>query len=296
MLEYCRKNEIDLRADEPLSRHTTFKIGGPADWFALPDTAEKLRGLLQFAAEREIKTAVLGRGSNLLAPDAGFRGLAVSTAALCGCARTGETGIEAGCGLLLSQLASFAAGCGLSGLEFAQGIPGSLGGAVVMNAGAYGGEMSFVLLDSQVLTPAGEVCRFALNEHCLGYRSSFFKENTGYVVLSSRLELHPGERGSIEAKMADFAARRREKQPLQYPSAGSAYKRPPGHFAGQLIEQCGLKGFQIGGARVADKHAGFIVNMGGATAEDVLRLMTYIERTVLAQTGVALEREIRILA
>ncbi len=296
MLEYCQKHEIELRENEPLCRHTTFKIGGPADALALPDTEEKLCALLRFAAGRQIKTAVIGRGSNLLAPDAGFRGLVVSTAGLCRCETVGETGLEAGCGLPLSRLSAAAARLSLRGLEFAQGIPGSLGGAVVMNAGAYGGEMSQVLQSSRVLTPEGGVRTFSQAEHRFGYRSSFFKENPGYVLLSSRLLLQPGSRAEIEEKMAGFAAQRRDKQPLQYPSAGSAYKRPEGRFAGQLIEQCGLKGFQTGGARVSDKHAGFIVNMGGATAGDVLRLMEHIEQTVLAQTGVALEREIRVLA
>ena len=296
MQAYCRENHIELREHEPLHSHTTFKIGGPADWFALPDTVEKLRGLLAFAREQGVKTAVIGMGSNLLVSDQGFRGLVVSTVRLDGCRQLGETVLEAGCGLRLSQLASRAAGLGLAGLEFAQGIPGSVGGAVVMNAGAYDGEMAFVVQCSQVLTPQGEACELTLPQHAFGYRTSRMKETPGMVVLSTTFALKAGNRADIEAKMADFAARRRDKQPLSLPSAGSAYKRPEGHFAGQLIEQCGLKGFQIGGARVSDKHAGFIVNMGGATSDDVLRLMEHIEKTVLDRTGVRLEREVRILA
>ena len=257
---------------------------------------EKLRGLLAFAREQGVKTAVIGMGSNLLVSDQGFRGLVVSTVRLDGCRQLGETVLEAGCGLRLSQLASRAAGLGLAGLEFAQGIPGSVGGAVVMNAGAYDGEMAFVVQCSQVLTPQGEVCELTLPQHAFGYRTSRMKETPGMVVLSTTFALKAGNQADIEAKMADFAARRRDKQPLSLPSAGSAYKRPEGHFAGQLIEQCGLKGFQIGGARVSDKHAGFIVNMGGATSADVLRLMEHIEKTVLDRTGVRLEREVRILA
>ena len=296
MQAYCRENHIELREHEPLHSHTTFKIGGPADWFALPDTVEKLRGLLAFAREQGVKTAVIGMGSNLLVSDQGFRGLVVSTVRLDGCRQLGEAVLEAGCGLRLSQLASRAAGLGLAGLEFAQGIPGSVGGAVVMNAGAYDGEMAFVVQCSQVLTPQGEVCDLTLPQHAFGYRTSRMKETPGMVVLSTTFALKAGNQADIEAKMADFAARRRDKQPLSLPSAGSAYKRPEGHFAGQLIEQCGLKGFQIGGARVSDKHAGFIVNMGGATSADVLRLMEHIEKTVLDRTGVRLEREVRILA
>ena len=295
MRAYCTEHDIELREQEPLSGHTTFKIGGPADWFALPDTAEKLCGLLDFARSRGVKTAVIGRGSNLLVLDAGFRGLVVSTAGLCRCVCRGASVLEADCGMPLSQLAAQAAGMGLTGLEFAQGIPGSVGGAVVMNAGAYDGEMSFVVRSSRVLDPDGGVRELDAPGHQFGYRTSQIKKEPGTVVLSTVLALREGERADIEEKMADFAARRRARQPLQYPSAGSAYKRPEGHFAGQLIEQCGLKGFQIGGARVADKHAGFIVNMGGASADDVLRLMEYIEKTVLAQTGVRLEREVRIL-
>lgn len=292
---YCREHHIELRENEPMSGRTTFKIGGPADWFALPDTEEKLIGLLGFARSRGVRTAVVGRGSNLLAPDAGFRGLVVSTARLDGCRTCGESGLEAGGGMALSQLASRAAALGLAGLEFAQGIPGSVGGAVAMNAGAYDGEMSFAVQSSRVLTPQGGVCVLTLPEHRFGYRTSRVKETPGMIVLSTVLSLKPGKREEIEAKMADFAARRRDKQPLQYPSAGSAYKRPQGYFAGQLIEQCGLKGFQIGGARVSDKHAGFIVNAGGATAGDVLRLMEHIEKTVFERTGVRLEREICVL-
>ena len=295
MQDFCREKDIALRRGEKLCDHTTFKIGGPADWFALPDSAEKLGELLAFAGQRGIPAVVIGRGSNLLAPDEGFRGLVVSTVGLDGCALLDGGVIEAGAGLALSRLSAFAARNGLAGLEFAQGIPGSVGGAVVMNAGAYDGEVAFVLQSSDVLLPGGAVRRFSLAEHELGYRSSWFRRHPDAVVLSSRFALQRGSRADIEAKMAEFARRRREKQPLEYPSAGSAYKRPQGHFAGALIEQCGLRGRQIGGARVSDKHAGFIINAGGATARDVLLLMEEIEKTVAERTGVALEREIRLL-
>ena len=293
--DFCLEKHIALRQGEPLCKHTTFKIGGPADWFALPDNVEKLSALLTYAGKRGIRTVVIGRGSNLLAPDEGFRGLVITTANLNGCVLSEANEIEAGAGILLSQLSAFAARQGLTGLEFAQGIPGSAGGAVVMNAGAYDGEIAFVLQSSSVLLPDGTVRLFSKQEHQLGYRSSYFKTHPEAVVLSSRFTLQAGKREEIESKMADLARRRREKQPLEYPSAGSAYKRPQGHFAGALIEQCGLRGRQIGGARVSDKHAGFIVNVGGATARDVLRLMEEIEKTVAERTGVVLEREIRLL-
>ncbi len=294
MLEYCRQNAIALRQQEPLSAHTTFKVGGPAQWFALPDTEEKLCMLLQECRRRGVKTAVIGRGSNLLVSDKGFCGMVISTSALEAVGVTGCT-VAAQCGAALSFIAAQAARYGLQGLEFAQGIPGSLGGALVMNAGAYDGEMSMVVRQSRAVSPQGEIITLGAAEHEFGYRTSFFKTHPGYVVLSSELVLEQGIREEIERKMSDFAERRRQKQPLNKPSAGSAYKRPQGHFAGQLIEQCGLKGCQVGGARVSDKHAGFIVNEGGATASDILRLMDHIEKTVKEQTGVTLEREIRLL-
>ena len=295
MQDFCLENGIALRQNELLSDHTTFKIGGPADWFALPDSEAKLCALLAFAAGKGMRAAVIGRGSNLLVPDEGFRGLVITTSGLDGCHLLEGGEVQAGAGLYLSHISAFAARNGLTGLEFAQGIPGSVGGAVVMNAGAYDGELAFTLQSSSVLMPDGSIRRFSKDEHELGYRSSYFKTHPGAVVLSSRFQLQKGKHEEIEAKMTDFARRRREKQPLEYPSAGSAYKRPQGHFAGALIEQCGLRGRQIGGARVSDKHAGFIINVGGATAKDVLLLMEEIEKKVYERTGVTLEREIRLL-
>lgn len=284
---------IRLLCGEPLSRHTTFQIGGPARWLALPETEAQLCALLELAAEQGLRFAVIGRGSDLLAPDEGFDGLVIRTP-------EGEpvwldeTTVQVPAGYSLSRLSALAAERGLAGLTFAQGIPGTVGGGILMNAGAYGGQISDTLVSSVCHTPEG-LRELSAAEHVFAYRSSIYSSHPDWVILHGVFRLQPGARAQLLAEMADYGARRREKQPLEYPSAGSAFKRPAGQFAGRLIEECGLKGCRVGGAQVSEKHAGFIINRGGATCADVLALIRLVQERVQAQTGVLLEPEIRVL-
>ena len=285
---------LELRENEPLSRHTTFRIGGPARLMALPRSAGEARGVARAAAELGAASFFLGNGSNLLVSDGGYEGLIVKTGGL-DQVREVNRRLRAESGIPLARLALAALGRGLTGLEFAHGIPGSLGGAVVMNAGAYGGEMAQVLTAVTWLDRAGETHTLPAAECALSYRHSLFSDHPDWLILEAELALQPGDGAAIKARMDDLAARRREKQPLDLPSAGSTFKRPEGHFAAALIDQCGLKGLTVGGAQVSEKHAGFVVNAGGATAEDVRRLMDRIRETVLRQTGVELEPEVKLL-
>lgn len=277
-----------------MERHTTFRTGGPARRFARPASAEECTALLELAAEEAWPVLLLGNGSNLLVSDAGVDTLAIHTGLLDKAARTGQRTIRAGAGLRLSKLAVFAQREGLSGLEFAHGIPGSLGGGVCMNAGAYGGEMKQVLTAVSAWLPGQGVKWIAAEKLELRYRHSLFSSAPG-AVLEAEFLLTPGDGGEIQALMDSLSRRRREKQPLEYPSAGSTFKRPEGHFAGGLIEQCGLKGFRIGGAQVSEKHAGFVINAGGASSTDILALIAHIQEAVFQQTGVRLEPEVRIV-
>lgn len=292
---------LELREGEPMSRHTSFRIGGPARLMALPRTEEEARQTLQAARALEIPPFFLGNGSNLLVADEGYEGFIVKlTGELEGLRvippeRPGLNGrLEAGGGLSLSRLSRAALEHGLTGLEFAQGIPGSVGGAVTMNAGAYGGEIQQVLVQAAVLEQDGTK-RLISGANCeFGYRHSRFSDGE-LLICRAVFALPEGDRQEIASRMEDFAQRRREKQPLEYPSAGSMFKRPQGHFAAALIDQCGLKGFTVGGAQVSEKHAGFVVNRGSATCADVLSLVEQVKERVLAQTGVELEMEVRVL-
>lgn len=283
---------LELRENEPMARHTTFRLGGPVRLMALPKSREQAVYAAQTAWELGAAPFFLGNGSNLLVPDQGVERFVIKTAQGLTCARTEGCAISAGSGLLLSNLANLALEQGLTGLEFAHGIPGSLGGAVTMNAGAYGGEMSQVVSAVSLLNGDGTVETTA--DFGFAYRRSHFSDGSR-LILGVRLQLQPGEPAAIRARMDDLAARRRSKQPLEYPSAGSMFKRPEGHFAAALIDQCGLKGFTVGGAQVSEKHAGFVVNRGGATCADVLKLVEQVKDRVLAQTGVELEMEVKVL-
>ena len=285
---------LELRENEPMSRHTTFRIGGPARLMALPRSAGEARGAVRTAAELGMAPFFLGNGSNLLVADGGYEGFIVKTGGL-DQVREVKGRLRAESGIPLARLAMAALGRGLTGLEFAHGIPGSLGGAVVMNAGAYGGEMVQVLAAVTYLDRAGETRTLPAAECGLGYRHSLFAHRPDWLILEAELALQPGDGAAIKARMDDLAVRRREKQPLDLPSAGSTFKRPEGHFAAALIDQCGLKGLTVGGAQVSEKHAGFVVNAGGATAEDVRRLMDQVREAVLSRTGVALEPEVKFL-
>ena len=280
-------------ADEPMSRHTTFRVGGPADALFLPESEDQLVRALAAAKALDMPALVIGNGSNLLVRDGGIRGLVIALGE--GFSRVtvaGET-LEAQAGASLARVAAAAQAHGLAGLEFASGIPGTLGGGCAMNAGAYGGQLSDVLLDARVLLD-GAIHTLSLEEMQMGYRTTRPLREGG-IVLSARFGLRRDDPVEILARMKALNARRREKQPLNLPSAGSVFKRPEGHFAGALIEQAGLKGRRVGGAQVSEKHAGFIVNAGGATAKDVTDLIELVQREVEARSGIRLETEVRIL-
>ena len=285
------KNKFNhiIQENLPLSKHSSFKIGGYADLAAFPRTKEELASLLTLAKRENIKTLVVGHASNMLFDDAGFRGLIVFTTAM-KTVSWGEDYVEADAGASLTAIAGEAAKRGLSGLEFAYGIPATIGGAVYMNAGAYGSEIASVLTESTYFD--GDVIQTrTLPEHQYAYRKSIY-QTTGDVVLSARFALKKENAEEIRILCEERMTARKEKQPLEFPSAGSVFKRPEGHFAGALIEQCGLKGYRIGGAEVSQKHAGFIINRGGATSSDVLSLIEHIRNEVMQTFGVYLETEI----
>lgn len=276
-----------------LSAHTSFKIGGKADLFVMPDTTEKLAAVISACKKDEIKVLILGKGSNLLVSDNGFKGVVVSTGALDKLELIDETTVYCQSGVTLSKLCRFALDNSLTGLEFAYGIPGSAGGAAYMNAGAYGGEMKDVLYRCDHISSDGETGSFEGDELDLSYRHSVYSKSDK-TVTALYLKLQKGDKTAIKAKMDELMGKRRDKQPLEYPSAGSTFKRPEGYFAGALIEQCGLKGFTVGGAQVSQKHAGFVVNVGGATANDVLGVIKHCQSVVFENTGVMLEPEVEI--
>lgn len=288
-----REPAVIVQQNIPLKKYTTLRVGGPADYFVEPASEEALCALLEAARESETPVLLMGNGSNLLVRDGGFRGLVIRLGKAFSAIEKRENGLFAQAGALLSALSRAAADQGYTGLEFAQGIPGTVGGGVYMNAGAYGGEMSQVVESVRVLRD-GIIDTLSCADMEFGYRHSKAMEE-GLLVLGASFHLEKGEKEAIEAAMRDFAARRKEKQPLEYPSAGSFFKRPQGHFAGALIEQSGLKGAQVGGAQVSEKHAGFLINTGNATAADFLSLMEKVQETVWKNFQVALQPEVRIV-
>lgn len=286
---------LEMLCDEPMSRHTTFRIGGPARRMAFPG-ADQLVTLLELAENCGAAPLVMGKGSNLLVADQGLDRLVVNTSGMDGMELGERPGtITAEAGVSLARLAVFACGQGLTGLEFAHGIPGTLGGAVCMNAGAYDGEMKQVIREVTVYFPGEGVRTLTCEEMAFGYRHSLLSDRTDAVVLSAMMALAPGEETAIRDKMQELMGRRKTSQPLEYPSAGSTFKRPTGFFAGTLIDQCGLKGLSVGGAQVSEKHAGFVINRGGATCADVTELIRQVQERVLAEKGVRLEPEVRII-
>ena len=287
--------QLELLEGEPLSRHTSFRIGGPARLMARVRNETEFAAALGVAAGLNIVPFVLGNGTNVLASDGEIDRFVILTAGgMDTLERQGETDIICGAGVSLARLATFAMEQGLTGLEFAHGIPGTLGGGMAMNAGAYGGELRDVAVSSDYLTLTGEKGTLTGEEQQLSYRHSAFSHGDKFVT-SARLRLAPGDREQIRARMEELAQKRRNSQPLEYPSAGSTFKRPVGGYAAALIDQCGLKGLRVGGAQVSEKHAGFVINTGGATCGDVLALTDQIRETVLRQTGITLELEIRRL-
>ena len=288
---FLDNNKIEYKLNEPMKIHTTFKIGGAADIMITVNSVKELNAVISGCKEQNIPWMILGKGSNLLVSDEGIEGAVIILSGdfkkLC---EDGDS-ITCGAGVTLSKLCSFALEHSLTGLEFAYGIPGSVGGAVYMNAGAYGGETKDVVEEVTFLDENGTVKTFGKDQLHFGYRHSVFKEQNG-IILFSKYKLTKGDPAAIKAKMDDVMNRRVTKQPLEYPSAGSVFKRPEGAFAGTLIEQCGLKGRTVGGAQVSEKHAGFIINIGGATCSDVTELVRIIQNTVKDETGYTLEREL----
>ena len=280
--------------DEPMSQHTTFRIGGPADVFVMPENYEQIREVLRLCKEEKLPFFVLGNGSNLLVSDSGYRGVIIQMDRNMEEIRLDGEEIHACAGALLSSVAVAARNASLTGFEFAGGIPGTIGGAAVMNAGAYGGELKDVLKEVTVMTRAGEILTIPADKLEMGYRTSIIK-TAGYLVLEAVISLKKGDEEKIRAVMKELSERRTEKQPLDYPSAGSTFKRPEGYFAGKLIMDSGLRGYRVGGAQVSEKHCGFVINAGGATAEDVRSLMDHVIRVVREKYGVTLEPEVKFL-
>ena len=294
------KNFCDLLGEErvftgeAMSRHTTFKIGGPADYFLMPDKDTDVGRIVKICKESAIPYFILGNGSNLLVGDGGYRGAVIQIYKNMSAVTVEGTEITVQAGALLSSVAAAAKNAALTGFEFAGGIPGTMGGAVVMNAGAYGGEMKDVLTEVTVMDEEGEIVTLPADKLELGYRTSIIK-TAGYIVLEAKLQLKEGNPEVIRETMKDLTIRRTTKQPLEYPSAGSTFKRPEGYFAGKLIMDSGLAGYQVGGAQVSEKHCGFVINAGGATARDVRTLMDNVRDIVYKKYGVTLEPEVKFL-
>lgn len=284
---------LTVLREEPMKNHTTFRVGGPAQYYVSPNT-EELTELLKLARESGIEVTVIGNGSNLLVGDRGIRGLVIEVGAGMRKVQIEENILTAGAGVILAQAANAAAAAGLSGMEFAAGIPGSIGGAVTMNAGAYGGEMKDILRSVHVLTQEGLELELTVEELELSYRHSCIPEHS-YIVTEAEFELVPEQETLIREKMTELRERRIEKQPLEYPSAGSTFKRPEGYFAGKLIMDAGLRGYTVGDAQVSEKHCGFVINRGNATAAEIRQLMNEVQKRVRSQFGVSLEPEVKMI-
>ncbi len=284
---------VELHFDEPMGQYLYTQLGGPADVFAFPKTVEEVQRIVSSSKQHDLPLTLLGNGSNLIIRDGGIRGIVMSLAHLNAIYVEGDE-VTAASGATIIDTSYYALEQSLSGLEFACGIPGTVGGAVFMNAGAYGGEVKDCLASVTVMTETGDVMDVKASDLGLGYRTSNVGENN-WIVLAARFALKPAEKEAIQAVMADLTDRRESKQPLEYPSCGSVFKRPPGHFAGKLIQDSGLQGKGIGGAEVSTKHAGFIVNKDHATASDYIAVIEMVQQTVKATFGVTLEREVRII-
>lgn len=285
------KDEVKINA--LMKEHINFEVGGPADILLIPSKVEQIIESIKICKENNIPYFVMGNGSNLLVKDGGIRGVVIKLTGLTNL-EVNEEEIKADCGVMLKELSDKALENSLTGLEFACGIPGSVGGAVFMNAGAYNGEIKNVIKEAQVITSSGEIVTLSKDELELGYRTSkVMKDNS--IVINATFKLEKGNKEEIKETIDDLTQKREEKQPLEYPSAGSTFKRPEGYFAGKLIQDSGLKGYSIGGAAVSSKHSGFVINKGNATAKDILDLIAYIQEEVKKQFGVELHTEVRII-
>ncbi|MBQ8523962.1 MAG: UDP-N-acetylmuramate dehydrogenase [Clostridia bacterium] len=291
ILDSASAHKIKYSENEPLSVHSSFKIGGNADLFAIPNNTDELKFLIRCAAETDVPVFILGHGSNILFDDGGYKGLIISTEGMNSVKVEGNI-MTAECGALLTRCAVLAKDASLSGMECLYGIPGSVGGAVFMNAGAYGGEMKDIVRSSTYLDlDTLEICTIEADEHDFAYRHSVFTEKNA-VILSTVMELVPSDISLITERMNDYKKRRIEKQPLDYPSAGSTFKRYPGKYTAQMIDEAGLKGYTIGGAQVSEKHAGFVINKGNATSKDVLELIDTIKKKIKCLHGIDIETEV----
>ncbi len=286
-------NDIECRKDEPMKKHTTFRIGGPARFFYVPKNIEELKLIIQYCKNEKLKYMIIGNGSNMLFLDEGFDGAVICVGSSMGNINVDNISIYAEAGALLSKVASSARDAGLTGMEFAAGIPGTIGGAIVMNAGAYGGEMKDIVSFVDILEADGNLRRYSNEEMQFGYRRSIVDADK--VVVGVGLKLACGNVDDINARMDELKTARVSKQPLEFPSAGSTFKRPEGYFAGKLIDDCGLRGYRVGGAMVSEKHCGFVINYDNATAKDVLKLIDDVKNKVYDEYNVLLEPEVRIV-
>ncbi|MBQ2987174.1 MAG: UDP-N-acetylmuramate dehydrogenase [Tyzzerella sp.] len=280
--------------DEPMKKHTTFRVGGNADYFVMPQSAEEVKNIVALCKEAQMPYYILGNGSNLLVGDKGYRGVIIQIYKEMNDIRIEGDRVAAQAGALLSRVGTATLEAELTGFEFAAGIPGTVGGAVVMNAGAYGGEMKDIIASATVLTQDGDIITINKEDLELGYRTSVIAKR-GYVVLEAEYQLQKGDKEAIRARMDELKVQRVTKQPLEYPSAGSTFKRPEGYFAGKLIHDAGLRGFRVGGAEVSEKHCGFVINKDQATAADILELMRQVSAKVMQEFGVKLEPEVKTL-
>ncbi len=280
--------------DEPMKKHTTFRVGGNADYFVMPQNPEEVKNIVALCKEAQMPYYILGNGSNLLVGDKGYRGVIIQIYKEMNCIQIDGDKVKAQAGALLSRVGTMALEAELSGFEFAAGIPGTVGGAVVMNAGAYGGEMKDIIVSATVLTQDGDIITINKEDLELGYRTSVIAKK-GYVVLEAEYQLQKGDKEAIRTRMDELKVQRVTKQPLEYPSAGSTFKRPEGYFAGKLIQDAGLRGFQVGGAQVSEKHCGFVINKDQATAADIQELMRQVSDKVMQEFGVKLEPEVKTL-
>lgn len=287
-------DEKRVLRDESMKKHTTFRVGGNADYFVMPQDASEIKAIVELCKNAEMPYYILGNGSNLLVSDAGYRGVIIQIYKEMNHIEVIDEIVKVQAGALLSRVGNVALEAKLTGFEFAAGIPGTVGGAVVMNAGAYGGEMKDIIVNATVLTQDGDVVTLNKEELELGYRTSVIAKK-GYIVLEAQYQLQKGDREAIRARMDELKCQRVTKQPLEYPSAGSTFKRPEGYFAGKLIQDAGLRGFQVGGAQVSEKHCGFVINKDQATAADVVELMRQVSEKVMQEFGVKLEPEVKTL-
>ncbi|MGL4991394.1 MAG: UDP-N-acetylmuramate dehydrogenase [Sarcina sp.] len=291
LVKYCGEENVIL--DAPMREHTCFRVGGAADILVTPSTAKEIANIVKTCMDNNIPYIVLGNGSNILIKDGGIDGIVIKLEKMDNI-EVNENEIKAQCGAMLSNVSKTATSNGLTGAEFACGIPGTIGGAVFMNAGAYNGEMSYIMKEAEVLDKDGNIITLHRDELELGYRTSAVMTH-GYIVLTATIALENGEKEKIENRVIELTQKREDKQPLEYASAGSTFKRPEGYFAGKLIQDSGLKGFTIGGACVSEKHSGFVINKGGATASDVLAVIKHVQDTVKEKFGVDLHTEVRIM-